>query len=466
MKDCPDNITWMIEVRDWPDGEEPVPTPERPNVPEWMKWAPEKVTSYGTGVMIKLEQLNEDGTAKPKPEIKNYLLTCGHVVRVEEDGFGPVAKEIVCWHPDYGYIRTRHRKPELNHGRLKRQMEGGHLAHVSKHSPYDGRPDAILDGQRERHLDWVLLEVEDLEGRDSVNSDAAVSSVKRPNAGTLTKVVGYPSGAGWARMASQWKAGAYMLIDGKSPQAKRSGEHSIANVANGILTYNEAVDARPGMSGGGVFTAQDQTLVGLHRSRDDAALDAQAICVADILEWLRFQRHMRPIFPEQVTDAPVRPEDGNQTGGVVKITWPAWLKWAASVVGALCLALLLKEWIHNNPDYPPPVPVVEYVWRGVVQEIVIEDGQPVRRAVDGVLVMPHLNNDDAEALKVLTPSPASLGPGEFRITTTDEPYHTDEPELHMSKTGYKFLARKAQAVIPAANDQHRRIYTIKKLATP
>ncbi|MGL4399694.1 MAG: hypothetical protein ACRCXD_07475, partial [Luteolibacter sp.] len=84
MKDYPENITWMIEVRDWPDEQDV--SPNRPDVPEWMKFVPEMVTSFGTGVVIRLEQLTAEDKAKNPRDIKNYILTCGHVVRV--GGYG------------------------------------------------------------------------------------------------------------------------------------------------------------------------------------------------------------------------------------------------------------------------------------------------------------------------------------------------------------------------------------------
>jgi hypothetical protein len=133
---------------------------------------------------------------------------------------------------------------------------------------------------------------------------------------------------------------------------------------------------------------------------------------------------------------------------------------------ALLAACTSGAYFWLKPKPVTPITPVTYVWRGTVQEILSVDGVPQRRAVNGALIVPHLNNEDAVDLKVMTPSPSSLGPGEFEIFTTNSAYYTDAAKLKISKEGYKTLTREAQAVIPSPDGQHRRIYTLIRQSTP
>ncbi|MGL4398984.1 MAG: trypsin-like peptidase domain-containing protein, partial [Luteolibacter sp.] len=364
-------------------------------------------------------------------------LTCGHVVRVGGYGLGPVAKEIVCWHPEFGYKRTKHGNRAKMQGRLKNKMDGGLRARVSSCSPYNGRLDSLPDTDFAPHKDWVLLEVEDEEGRNKFDIEPTVERIEEAEHGKETYFVGYPGGAGWKTMASQW-FGHHLLEDGKPPQAKKSGNHVVADVKDKLVYYHGRVDARPGMSGGGVFHAMDGSLIGLHRSRDDAALEAHAISVNDILEWLDTEYKMVPVFKKRRHPRPSR----WLLGGVLGIIGIV----AASILSLKC----------RSP---------EYVWRGVVQEIVIEDGIEQRRPVDGAIVIPHLKRDYNMLLKVVTPSPKELGVGEFEIRTREPNYFSEDAELEISKDGYETVKRRAQAVTPLKNGEHRRIYTLIKKST-
>jgi hypothetical protein len=103
------------------------------------------------------------------------------------------------------------------------------------------------------------------------------------------KIVGFPGGAGLLAHKNTshfWEMGD--LVESADPgsfQQKRTPDA-------GMLKLDGPDETRPGMSGGGIFDAND-CFVGLHRSATDAAMVRGAISSDQIKTWLA-PRHLRP----------------------------------------------------------------------------------------------------------------------------------------------------------------------------
>ena len=444
MPDYPLSIVWMIECRHWHDDDdikqgEPIEPGKA-----WMRYAPVEPSGFGSGVVVQLEQLgNDDQTLKP-PSIKNYLLTCGHVIRAGSTGTGAVVKEIICWKPGKGYYRTLQFNATTNEGRLKGQMEGGYLATISPLSPYDGRLDAIPEAEFEPHLDWALLDVGDLPDRPVFDAEPTLKEGFDAIVDSKVRFMGYPNGAGWESERDSWKVGGHYWSNGEPVEPFLSDEESITRVEDKMIEYRGAVEVRPGMSGGGVFQTSDNALVGLHRSRNDAALKAVSLSFADIMEWLRTHRHVRPVYFKTAPPPPRR----------------RWLIPIAVAVMAI-VSVIVYHACQPDPDEP-----TTYVWRGRVEEVVSEGGLQIKKPINGATVMPYLNNADLTELQITTPSPSDLGPGEFEIKTTNPLHYSDAVMIKISKKGYKTVVEDAQAVKPRTDGKHHVVYRLTKQTTP
>lgn len=288
MTDYPSSIVWMIECRHWHDDDDIKPGEPIDQGKAWMRYAPVEPSEFGSGVVIQLEQLGNDDKPLNPPVIKNFILTCRHVVRAGDSEVGPVYyKEIICWKPGKGYNRTIQYNINRNEGRQKGQMEGGYLASVSALSPHE-------DPSR----DWALLEVLDSDQRDPFNSETCIMAGDKGKVGTEVRIIGYPYGAGWEKERDKWKEGVRFWPTGEPVENFSSSPERIDKVEGEKLRYRGDVETRPGMSGGGVFQASDNALVGLHNSRHDGSLTAFALNYSDIIKWLKDHRHVRPVYPE------------------------------------------------------------------------------------------------------------------------------------------------------------------------
>jgi len=117
----PKNIVWYIEARPW-NGSKAQPG-----------FAPADPSSMGSAVAVQLEHLDQDGNPFQPAKIRQYLLTCGHVVRQAasnaDAGWGHLLEEIYCWPPGKGYQRTR------PNSRGSGDLDGPKRASVSSISP-------------------------------------------------------------------------------------------------------------------------------------------------------------------------------------------------------------------------------------------------------------------------------------------------------------------------------------------
>jgi len=87
----PKNIVWYIEARPW-NGSKAQPG-----------FAPADPSSMGSAVAVQLEHLDQDGNPFQPAKIRQYLLTCGHVVRQAasnaDAGWGPFWKKFIVGRP-------------------------------------------------------------------------------------------------------------------------------------------------------------------------------------------------------------------------------------------------------------------------------------------------------------------------------------------------------------------------------
>lgn len=270
----PQNVIWYIEARPW-NG-----TVDAPG------FAPTDPYTMGSGTVVELEQLDENGKSYSILKSKKYLLTCGHVVRQDTSGgcrgWGSLLNEIICWQPGKGYSRTypNQRKSGIHPGAWK--------ARVSEFSPYGEILGEIPEDMRTPQNDWVLLEIDDplFQAMPAVKQWGAVVDKI-----SFLNIIGFPGGAG---LHNQHQNGHFWdtndLIESTTSQYFQQNRMPEA----GMLKLTGPDETRPGMSGGGTFDT-GYFFVGIHRSATDAALVRSSISAIYIQEWLFKNWKLRPI---------------------------------------------------------------------------------------------------------------------------------------------------------------------------
>ncbi|MGQ0801468.1 MAG: S1 family peptidase [Pseudomarimonas sp.] len=233
----------------------------------------------GSAVLVELEHRDE-----PRG-VRRYLLTCAHVVRQKgmepDQWWGPVYGEILCWQRGQGYTRTYRGRRCGHHPDI-------FGATVSALSPCGGNPEVLPPELRHGPHDWVLLDIADpkfqIEGRPLRWAEIAE--------GSRVYIVGYPGGAGLTTrpMNRRWTNGSIVdnVVTGPFSQMRAPEA--------GMLSLEGVDEARPGMSGGGIFDA-DGALSGLHRSSDESAMQRNAVSIAHIRDALDTRRNVSPTTP-------------------------------------------------------------------------------------------------------------------------------------------------------------------------
>jgi hypothetical protein len=248
-------------------------------------------------VVVALEHLDAGGQPQTPAKIRKYLLTCGHVVRSDAAdggaGWGSFFGEILCWEPGRGYNYTA---PNV---RLSGTHPTGWRARIAPNiSPFANQLGDIEQGSRQPPMDWVLLDVVDeaFQLKPAINGWADVANGEEMGIG------GYAGGAGDVTRGSAgrlWQDG--QMVESIIPGGFRQNRIP----PTGMLVLEGPDEARPGMSGGGVFRASG-ALLGIHRSSTDIALTRSAVASAFIKNWLT-DRRIRPALSAAVAIAPPPP---------------------------------------------------------------------------------------------------------------------------------------------------------------
>lgn len=241
--------------------------------------APEHANGMGSGVVVEIEELDEqDRSCKPK-RIRKYLLTCAHLCRQPtlegEPGWGPLLQEILCFPPDSKYQRTG--PASRNSGQIP--GPGVMLAGVSPHSPCHAAVGSVDAALRLPRYDWVLLDVQDpaFQKQPAARRWALTTKDKEFD------IIGYPGGA------ALWQTG--NPVESYVAQGftqKRTPDE-------GMLKPEGTDETSNGMSGGGVFTSTGE-LAGIHCSSTQAYLHRGAVSILHIEATLK-KRHLRPATP-------------------------------------------------------------------------------------------------------------------------------------------------------------------------
>lgn len=260
--DYPRNTVWYIEAR-------PYVAPP--------KFAP-AAASMGSAVVVQLETCKSDGTSHDPPKVRKYLLTCAHVIRgatidgTNQQGWGQLLTEIICFQPGRGYLRTR------QDNRRSTVLEGAFFARVHKFSPHADYPDNVPEPERRGANDWVLLDVDQPKFQDLLPTARLQANGTE---GNKVHITGFPGGnAGWQDLTLV-ESGAFPFSHG------RTGDHP------GLLVFDGS-QTDEGMSGGGVFADANQVLMGLHRSSRDPLLARYAVAIDHILAKLWANWRVRP----------------------------------------------------------------------------------------------------------------------------------------------------------------------------
>ncbi|MCW1887013.1 N-acetylmuramoyl-L-alanine amidase [Luteolibacter flavescens] len=289
----PASAVWYIEARPWNEN----------------GMAPADPEKMGSGVVVELEQLDGESNSYAPRRIKKYILTCAHVVRRDSDD--SLLREIVCFPPGKGYLRTE--KDSRRSGSLSESF--ARLARVSSLSPCGGtlgaRPESLQAASQD---DWVLLEIDDeapsIEERfQKQDSALGWAQVKMDES---LKVIGYPGGAGTiagkeaARRKDEHGKAHYWISGYPIEPAAPEDFEAKGNSPPGLIDYIGDDEVRPGMSGGGVFW--NNKLVGIHRSSTDVAMRRGAIEADEIEKWLLSHKKLRPIrYAESTEVIPLPP---------------------------------------------------------------------------------------------------------------------------------------------------------------
>jgi len=261
----PLNTVWYIEARPYVQPPGFAPT----------------AASMGSAVVVQLETFKKDGAPHDPPRIRKYLLTCGHVVRgattdgKNEEGWGPLLTEIICFQPGRGYLHTYERRSTV--------LKDAYFAKVHKFSPHASFADNVPELDRRGPNDWVLLDVDQPDFQDIPFTARLKASGTE---GKEVRIAGFPGGnTGWRNLALV-ECGAFPF------RQVRNSDHP------GMLVFDGS-EARAGMSGGGVFSDASQVLLGLHRSSKDPLLAKYAVAIDHILEELKSKWQVMPVVEVQ-----------------------------------------------------------------------------------------------------------------------------------------------------------------------
>ena len=275
----PRNTVWYIEARPFvePPGSAPA------------------TASMGSAVVVQLETYKSDGTRHDPPQLRKYLLTCGHVVRKATTdgknhmGWGPKLLEIYCFQPGRAYWRT------LQNDRPSGSHRGARRA-VHKFSPHAQVEGNVPEIERLPQNDWVLLDVE-----DPSFQFLPAAKLSGDQEELRFGIIGFPGGA-MPPGGAAWEDS--HVVEGAGPVAY-TGERQ---GAPGMLTLT-GDSTKPGMSGGGAFTVTEGVLTGLHRGSLDAAAAGYAIDLKHILSDLWSKWQIRPAVEIQAPPLPPPPRD-------------------------------------------------------------------------------------------------------------------------------------------------------------
>lgn len=411
---------WLIEARNWA-ADDP------------RKTVPLDPVNSGSGVVVKVEPIDEQGRPKTDPKTgnrlaRNYLLTCAHVVR--HPATGPVVRELVCFESGKGYFRT---EPGA---REKGEHPGSLMAQVSKLSPCPHEINSVPAELSGLEHDWVLLEM--IPAPDFLAFQQVPAALDWATAetskGKPLSIIGYPEGAG-AR-ANEHTPGAKYWKTGDIVVPTSVNEFELSDCTHGLLNYQGNGEPRPGMSGGGVFDSSGQ-LLGIHQLRSDPSLRNGAIALEHIDQWLRLHRQMALV----TQPAPVKP------GKILP-----WLKFAATALAILLLfvaSALVQRLL--SPGYHFLGSVVEHT-----------DGRDMERLLplEGVSVTPIMNGRVFGELKHQTDRN-----GTFDIVTKDKAFKFNDVTLRMEKPGFQtreFTERSARPL----NDIQPFVFRLHKTNAP
>ncbi|WFT94420.1 hypothetical protein QA633_40230 [Bradyrhizobium barranii] len=207
----------------------------------------------GSAVAVRLQMRGEPKTAK------TYLLTCGHVVRGATDR----KRVIRAWPPDVGY----------NNGQSRR---------VIVDTAFKSVPNGKLSEAELRNAadDWIILAFED--GEATAGIDVVRSWIGDNALLGDFRIWGYPGGE-------------QSFSRGKVIPTQTAHTFPFRDAAQGIIDLT-GDGARPGLSGGGVFSFVYTHFAGLHRGRLDDALRVSAVSALHVLGRLR-ELGYEPVAP-------------------------------------------------------------------------------------------------------------------------------------------------------------------------
>jgi hypothetical protein len=225
-----------------------------------------KEPAEGSAVAIRLQKREQPQTAK------SYLLTCGHVVRGANDR----KRVIHAWPPDVGYNPTQSRR--LNIDTEFKDLPNGELSEAERRNAAD---------------DWVILKFED---------GQAISGID-----VVRRWAGDNVFSGHFRIWG-YAGGDLSFSQGKVIPTKTADTFPFRDVAQGSINLT-GDGARPGISGGGVFSVANGQFAGLHRGRLDVALQVSAVSSLHI--WRRlYELGYEPVTLAGAGTGPNGPDTG------------------------------------------------------------------------------------------------------------------------------------------------------------
>ena len=132
--------------------------------------------------------------------------------------------------------------------------------------------------------DWVLLKIENPRLRETTNS---VTRIGKAAIGQKTRLTGYPDGS---RSFEKY-------YDSFVTPTAPDESFQVSNLTKGLVELH-GTDSRPGMSGGGVFSASNGHFLGLHRSRNDPTLKMHFISAKHIFDRLAESKYRLELFED------------------------------------------------------------------------------------------------------------------------------------------------------------------------
>lgn len=213
----------------------------------------------GSAVAVRLQKRGDPLTAQ------TYLLTCAHVVRERSpsgiEGYGEALPRIRVWPSGVGFNDREGRTADI-------ALDINHPLSTDPHNAAD---------------DWVLLRIHEPQAASAAPTVRDWSTASQSKKGF--HVDGY-MGEGSFRES--------VVIPTQSPDAFQFHSEFHGDLR---LTGD---GARPGMSGGCVFTGATPQFVGIHRARYDDGLELHVVSASHIKEQL-FQRGYEPaIQPDPI----------------------------------------------------------------------------------------------------------------------------------------------------------------------